>query len=85
MTITGNIENIEYSNILGHEKKVVTIVPDHRQKAFVEFRGRKMDELISYKENDEIKVDVMIEGRISKSSGIQYNNLVACSINRVIR
>lgn len=45
MTITGNIESIEYRNTAGHEKKVVTIIPDHRQRAFVEFRGRKMDDL----------------------------------------
>jgi len=76
MTIKGTIENIEYRNTAGHEKKVVTLVPDHRQRAFVEFRGRRMDDLNGYKENDEIQVDVTLEGKISKNSGIQYNNLV---------
>jgi len=76
MTIKGTIENIEYRNTAGHEKKVVTLVPDHRQRAFVEFRGRRMDDLHGYKENDEIQVDVTLEGKISKNSGIQYNNLV---------
>ncbi|MFL9836979.1 hypothetical protein ABS768_05675 [Flavobacterium sp. ST-75] len=85
MTITGNIENIEYRNTAGHEKKVVTIVPDHRQRAFVEFRGRKMDELHGLKENDEIQVNVMLEGKISKNSGIQYNNLVAQEIRAIVR
>ncbi len=85
MTITGNIESIEFRNVAGHEKKVVTLVPDHRQKAFVEFRGRKMDDLHGYRENDEIKVEVLLEGKISKNSGIQYNNLVAQSIMQVIR
>lgn len=77
MTIKGTIENIEYRNTAGHEKKVVTLVPDHRQRAFVEFRGRRMDDLNNYKENDEIAVDVTLEGKVSKNSGIQYNNLVA--------
>ncbi|KGO78665.1 MULTISPECIES: hypothetical protein [Flavobacterium] len=85
MTITGNIENIEYRNTAGHEKKVVTIVPDHRQRAFVEFRGRKMDDLHGLKENDEIQVSVMLEGKISKNSGIQYNNLVAQEIRAIVR
>ena len=76
MTIKGTIENIEYRNTAGHEKKVVTLVPDHRQKAFVEFRGRRMEDLAPYKENDEIQVAVTLEGKISKNSGIQYNNLV---------
>ncbi|QYJ68910.1 DUF3127 domain-containing protein [Flavobacterium litorale] len=77
MTITGNIESIEYRNTAGHEKKVVTILPGYRQKAFVEFRGRRMADLDSFKENDEISVNVSLEGKISKNSGIQYNNLVA--------
>ena len=81
MTITGTIESIEYRNTAGHEKKVVTLVPDHRQRAFVEFRGRRMEELEAYKENDAIQVDVTLEGKISKNSGIQYNNLVAQSVN----
>lgn len=85
MTITGNIESIEYRNTAGHEKKVVTIIPDHRQRAFVEFRGRKMDDLHGLKENDEIQVSVMLEGKVSKNSGIQYNNLVAQSVTSVIR
>ncbi|RYJ44565.1 MULTISPECIES: hypothetical protein [Flavobacterium] len=85
MTITGNIESIEYRNTAGHEKKVVTIIPDHRQRAFVEFRGRKMDDLHGLKENDEIQVSVMLEGKISKNSGIQYNNLVAQSVAPVLR
>ena len=46
MTIKGTIESIEYRNTAGHEKKVVTLVPDHRQRAFVEFRGRRMADLV---------------------------------------
>ncbi len=83
MTITGTIESIEYRNTAGHEKKVVTLIPDHRQRAFVEFRGRRMDELAAYKEHDEISVDVSLEGKISKNSGIQYNNLVAFAVRAV--
>jgi hypothetical protein len=85
MTITGTIESIEYRNTAGHEKKVVTLVPDHRQRAFVEFRGRRMDDLAPFRENDEIKVEVSLEGKTSKNSGIQYNNLVVQTIAPVIR
>lgn len=84
MTIKGTIESIEYRNTAGHEKKVVTLVPDHRQRAFVEFRGRRMDDLAPFKENDEIQVTVTLEGKISKNSGIQYNNLVAQEVETVI-
>lgn len=85
MTITGTIESIEYRNTAGHEKKVVTLVPDHRQRAFVEFRGPRMDDLAPFRENDEIKVEVSLEGKISKNSGIQYNNLVVQTVAPVIR
>jgi len=81
MTITGTIESIEYRNTAGHEKKVVTLVPDHRQRAYVEFRGRRMDDLAAFKENDEIRVEVTLEGKTSKNSGIQYNNLVAQEVS----
>jgi len=76
MTITGTIESIEYRNTSGHEKKVVTLLPDHRQKAYVEFRGRRMEELDAYREGDNIEVDVSLQGHVSRNSGIQYNNLV---------
>lgn len=77
MKITGTIEHIEYRNTQGHEKKVVTLAPDGRQRAFVEFRGRMMENLNPFKEEDEIEVTVVLEGKTSKASGIQYNNLVA--------
>jgi len=80
MTITGTIESIEYRNNNGHEKKVVTILPDHHQRAFVEFRGCRIEELDSFKEYDNIEVDVAIKGTISKNTGIQYNNLVAYAV-----
>ncbi|MBF00620.1 hypothetical protein [Flavobacterium coralii] len=83
MKITGNIESIEYRNTAGHEKKVVTLLPGFRQKAFVEFRGRKMADLDNLKENDEISVTVTLEGKTSKNSGIQYNNLVAQDVELV--
>jgi hypothetical protein len=85
MTIKGTIESIEYRNTAGHEKKVVTLIPDHRQRAFVEFRGRRMDDLAPFKENDEIQVGVTLEGKISKNSGIQYNNLVAQDVAALVR
>jgi len=83
MTIKGTIESIEYRNTAGHEKKVVTLVPDHRQRAFVEFRGYNMDLIKNIKVNDEIIVNVALEGKISKNSGIQFNNIVAQSVTKI--
>lgn len=77
MTITGQVKNIEFKGETGHAKKVVTLEPDHRQKAFVEFRGKNIKLLSDIKVNDEIVVSVLLEGRVSSKSGVQYNNLVA--------
>lgn len=83
MTITGTIESIEYRNTAGHEKKVVTLVPDHRQCAFVEFRGYNMDLINGIKVNDVIEVEIALEGKTSKNSGIQYNNLIAKAAKKI--
>jgi hypothetical protein len=42
-----------------------------------------MADLDAFKENDEIEVTVTLEGKISKNSGIQYNNLVAQAVEPV--
>lgn len=83
MTITGTIESIEYRNTCGHEKKVATILPDHRQTAFVEFRGLRMDLLAGIKVDDEVEVEVILDGKVSKNSGIQYNNMVAIKLQKI--
>lgn len=83
MIITGTIEAIEYRNTAGHEKKVVTLLPDHRQRAFVEFRGYNIKLLDKVKENDEIEVEVYLNGKISKNTGIQYNNLVGIKSKKI--
>lgn len=80
MTLTGKIESFEYRNSGGKEMKVVTICPDNRQRAFVQFRDHMMTKLGDYKENDMISVIVELKGSISKNSGIQFNNLVAVEV-----
>jgi hypothetical protein len=83
MTITGFIESIEYREISGHEKKVVTLISTMRQRAFIEFRGHNMEILERIKENDEVAIDFNFEGKVSKSTGIQYNNLHAHGIRKL--
>jgi len=80
MEINGIIESIEYRNTGGYEKKVVTIESSHNQRSFVEFKGKNMGLLDTYRENDEINVYVELRGTISKNSGVQYNNLIAYKV-----
>lgn len=83
MLIKGTIENIELRKSGIYEKKVITLVPDHRQKAYVEVRDYNMHLLHGIKENDEIEVVVMLEGKVSKNSGVQFNNLVVQELKKI--
>lgn len=79
-TITGTIESIQEFKTGKFTDRILTIIPDHRQKAMIEFRGKRKDLLSGYKEGDDVEVEVLIESKVSKSSGNIYNNLVAVSI-----
>jgi hypothetical protein len=83
MTITGTIEHIENQSSRTHAKMIVTIVPNHLQKAFIEFRGQRIHLLKMVKVGDDVTVDYNVVGKISKSSGITYNNLVATAITDI--
>lgn len=81
--ITGTIESVVYKNNLGHEKKLVSLKCMEQQRAFVEFRGKQMmKELDSFIEDDQIQVAVYFEGKISRTTGIHFNNLVAKSVRK---
>lgn len=81
--IKGFISQIEYKNNSGHEKKVVTLKGESNQRAFIEFRGQEMmKELKQFTEDDYIETAVFLEGKISRSTGIHFNNLVAKGIRK---
>lgn len=81
MTITGTITDIEYYNARGHEKKTVTISPNDKERAYIEFRGGRMRLLENIKQGQTVEVDVTLEGKAAKTSAMKYNNLVAQSIS----
>lgn len=83
--ITGKIEDITNNTSSHlHQKKLCTIVTDDGQKAFIEFRGLAMIKILeSYEVSEKIVVAVKFEGKTSKNSGVNYNNIVAQSIQRV--
>ena len=82
MITTGTLESIEYCNSNGHEKKVLTINQDCRQKAFLQVRKKDFKMLESVREGDDVEIYFFIQGKISKNSGIQYNNLIAVDIRK---
>lgn len=83
--ITGKIETVDDNTTSNqHQKRVATIVTDDGQKAFVEFRGPIMIKMIeALTQGDRVIVPVKYEGKTSKATGINFNNLVAQSIQKV--
>lgn len=83
--ITGRIEAIEpVQSSPGQIKYVVNIVSNDNQKAFVEFRSPQMIAILKpLKVDDQVIVSVKFDGKISKGSGVRFNNIVATSIQKV--
>lgn len=81
-TIIGTIESIQEFKAGKFTDRIMTVIPDHRQKAMIEFRGKRKVLLSGFKEGDEVEVEVLIESKVSKSSGNIYNNLVAVSLTK---
>lgn len=83
--ITGRIETIEpVQSSPGQSKDVVTIVSNDNQKAFIEFRSPQMMAVLkSFKENDQVIISVKFDGKIAKTTGVRFNNIVATSIQKV--
>ena len=83
MTIKGIIESIEIDNANGHEKKVVTLSLGVWKNVFIEFRGQRMNLLNNLKQDDAVAVNASFNGKISKSTGIRYNNIIGLEIKKI--
>lgn len=80
---TGFIDKIEFVKHSGKfDKRVVTLKMSDRQSCFIEFRSKKMMNMIKqFNEGDHVTIATRIEGKISSSSGQKYNNIIAHNIN----
>lgn len=81
--LTGTVQDMEHTTIGGHEKTVLTLATGFQQQAFIEFRGNLINLLDGVKPDDEVKVSVKFQGKVSKSSGIRYNNLFAKELSLI--
>ncbi len=80
--IRGRIANIENLHIGVHEKAVVDIKGLGKERAFVEFRGRKtMDLLKGFISGDTVQIVASLEASESRA-GVKFNNLIACEITK---
>lgn len=82
---TGYVDSIEAkNNPRGFEKKIVTLKMNNKQLCFIEFRNDYAQEQVKkIVEGDRVEIAARLEGKISKTSGIQYNNIVAKSIKKI--
>ena len=81
--IIGKIKTIQDLSTEVHKKSKATIKTKSNGTAFIEFRGPLKKELENYQEGDEVVIEHRYEGKVSRSSGIQFNNLPAISIKKL--
>lgn len=80
--LTGTIEKVIEEKEF--KKKKITLKMPDKQKAFIEFRGTVMANLLNEIQlNDAVQIAVSFNGRISPNSGQEYNNLIAKTIKKL--
>ena len=68
----------------GFEKKIVTLKMRDKQLCFIEFRNDPVkQQMKGIAEGDRVEISARLEGKISRSSGIAYNNIIAKSIKQI--
>jgi hypothetical protein len=82
-TFIGSIQSIDLKpQTSGCHKKVVTLKMAEQQRCFIEFRSRAMMAAISkYEVNNFVEIEATMEGNISKSTGVEFNNIIAKKIS----
>lgn len=80
--VEGYIDSIrDVQSPEGYDKKRVTLKMKDRQQAFVEVRSeRALKELKDIKSGDRVAFTVRLEGKVSRLSGQEHNNLIAQSV-----
>ena len=81
--LTGTIQTITQENNNGKDKKIVTLNAGRNNILFIEFQGKMMNVLENFRENQQVKIRLRFNGKISKL-GRRYNNLIGKSINPIL-
>lgn len=82
-SITGKIDTIELETLGSNQKKILTLIPDSGELCRIEFRGSTIMKMLDdVKKGDRVEIAVKFEGKVSKSSGIWSNNLVAKELKK---
>ncbi|WP_127846173.1 hypothetical protein [Psychroflexus aestuariivivens] len=83
-TLTGNIKEINTDDSVSFPKKILELQMPFGESAFIEFRGTIMTRLLEdFDQNELVQINIVLQGSISKKSGLFYNNLVARTIKSV--
>jgi len=83
---TGYVGDIAVKNSPnGFEKKIITLKMRDKQVCYIECRNDIVQQQLNdISKGDRVEVAARLEGKISRNSGIQYNNIVAKSITKSI-
>lgn len=81
--VTGKIEKIQDASFGNHNTNKVTIKTIQGGYVYIEFRGVLKKESDKYRVGENVVVEHSYEGKVSKSTGLSFNNLPATSIKRI--
>ncbi|QQV90517.1 hypothetical protein M1M24_gp49 [Polaribacter phage Freya_1] len=80
--IIGRISEIKDVSVGVHAKNLLTI-KNKDGVAFLEFRNKLKNVSDQFNIGDNVMVEHRYDGKVSKNSGIQFNNLPATSIQKL--
>ena len=80
--IIGIISEVKDVSVGVHAKNIITI-KNKEGLAFLEFRNKLKNVSDQFNIGDHVMIEHKYDGKVSKKSGIQFNNLPATSIQKI--
>lgn len=83
-TVSGLISSIAFKEIGNHKKAILTLHGPDKQKIFIEFRDSLIAIINGFHPKDKVEIEISFEGKTSKSTGINHNNIIGKAIKKII-
>ncbi len=80
----GKIQSIHTEGTAEFKKKILTLSVSSEERCFIEVRNEMLREILkNLKKGDKVQVAVSYEGKISKSNGNRFNNIIAKTLDKL--
>ena len=80
----GKIQSVHTEGTADFKKQILTLSVSSEERCFIEVRSEILRDILKkLKKGDKVKTVVSFEGKISKSNGNRFNNLVAKTLEKL--